>query len=372
MRVVMTRVLPVPAPARTRRGPSVVETASRWAGLRRREEGAVGPGGAAPGRGGGVRWVVTKGALIPRRGRGSARAPVSAKMPGSPHALRQHVPRGPHRAGRVPPARRQRRVGLRAAPPGTRVSSRCRSPGGIATFTGRGLPAQQGGGASASPDRSTRASLAAVERAFAERGCARTGGGVEPRRPRGRVRMLTGRGYRLQGFENVLGRSPAGRAPRAAPGGRRGLAEPGRGAAATWLDVVVTGFASPDAQGVASDESYPRDLARERDGRHGGSAEGFSRYPRAARRRARGRGQPAPLRRAWPTSAGRRPCPTTGASGVQSALLAARLEIAGRRRLRRGRGHDAAGVEVAGERPAPGVRAALRAGDPRARGVRRR
>ena len=33
MRVVMTRVLPVPAPARTRSGPSVVEAASRWAGL---------------------------------------------------------------------------------------------------------------------------------------------------------------------------------------------------------------------------------------------------------------------------------------------------------------------------------------------------
>ena len=33
MRVVMTRVLPVPAPARTRRGPSVVEAASRCAGL---------------------------------------------------------------------------------------------------------------------------------------------------------------------------------------------------------------------------------------------------------------------------------------------------------------------------------------------------
>ena len=33
MRVVMTRVLPVPAPARTRSGPSVVEAASRWPGL---------------------------------------------------------------------------------------------------------------------------------------------------------------------------------------------------------------------------------------------------------------------------------------------------------------------------------------------------
>ena len=34
MRTVITRVLPVPAPASTSSGPSVVVTASRWAGFR--------------------------------------------------------------------------------------------------------------------------------------------------------------------------------------------------------------------------------------------------------------------------------------------------------------------------------------------------
>src|SRR2546430_2657571 len=37
----MTRVFPLPAPARTRSGPSVRATASRWAGLRRARSGSV-------------------------------------------------------------------------------------------------------------------------------------------------------------------------------------------------------------------------------------------------------------------------------------------------------------------------------------------
>src|SRR5687767_1030625 len=46
MRVVITRVLPVPAPARTRSGPSVVETASRCAGLSDESRGEGGRGSA--------------------------------------------------------------------------------------------------------------------------------------------------------------------------------------------------------------------------------------------------------------------------------------------------------------------------------------
>ena len=41
MRVVITRVLPVPAPARTSSGPSVVVTASRCAGFSDRQQGGV-------------------------------------------------------------------------------------------------------------------------------------------------------------------------------------------------------------------------------------------------------------------------------------------------------------------------------------------
>ena len=42
MRVVSTRVLPVPAPASTRTGPSVASTASRWASFNSAKYGAAG------------------------------------------------------------------------------------------------------------------------------------------------------------------------------------------------------------------------------------------------------------------------------------------------------------------------------------------
>lgn len=76
---------------------------------------------------------------------------------------------------------------------------------------------------------------------------------------------LTGRGYRLVGFENVLGRSPAGVAPVAPPGV---LVRPiGPDEFDAWVDVVVEGFAHPDAEGVPAHEEFPREVvaAAERD-----------------------------------------------------------------------------------------------------------
>ena len=61
-----------------------------------------------------------------------------------------------------------------------------------------------------------------------------------------------------QGFENVLGRRlPVGPVPRAE--GVAVLRSPAEELDA-WIEVVTTGFASPDEQGVASHESFPRDL----------------------------------------------------------------------------------------------------------------
>ena len=68
MRVVITRVLPVPAPASTSSGPSVVATASRWAGLRDARSAALPPARAVRGgcecAGGGCQGKTT---VIPRR-----------------------------------------------------------------------------------------------------------------------------------------------------------------------------------------------------------------------------------------------------------------------------------------------------------------
>ena len=50
MRVVITRVLPVPAPARTSSGPSVVVDRVALRGVQRREEGGVPPARAGRGR----------------------------------------------------------------------------------------------------------------------------------------------------------------------------------------------------------------------------------------------------------------------------------------------------------------------------------
>ncbi|MFG0273693.1 MAG: GNAT family N-acetyltransferase, partial [Phycisphaerales bacterium] len=88
--------------------------------------------------------------------------------------------------------------------------------------------------------------------------------------------MLTDRAYRLVGFENVLGMAlPADRAPRPAPGVAVEICADDR--AADWLDAVVTGFASPDAEGVPSHESFPRDIIEAAIADMAGAA-GLSRY----------------------------------------------------------------------------------------------
>lgn len=71
--------------------------------------------------------------------------------------------------------------------------------------------------------------------------------------------LLTSRGYRLVGFENVLGQALPASAAGATSGGisvRRG----GPADIDTWIDAVVEGFAHPDDVGVASHEEFPRDV----------------------------------------------------------------------------------------------------------------
>ena len=69
--------------------------------------------------------------------------------------------------------------------------------------------------------------------------------------------VLTGRGYQLVSFENVLGRSLHDDPPPvAAPGVEVRLSDD----IDAWLDVVVDGFAHPDAEGVPSHEEFPREI----------------------------------------------------------------------------------------------------------------
>jgi GNAT superfamily N-acetyltransferase len=78
--------------------------------------------------------------------------------------------------------------------------------------------------------------------------------------------LLTGRGYRLVSFENVLGRALTGEAERVTPAGVE-VRPSGDDELETWLEVVVDADLHPDTQGVPSHEEFPREvLARaERD-----------------------------------------------------------------------------------------------------------
>ncbi|HEX9188784.1 MAG TPA: GNAT family N-acetyltransferase, partial [Vicinamibacteria bacterium] len=93
-----------------------------------------------------------------------------------------------------------------------------------------------------------------------------------------------------------------------------------------WIDVVVTGFATPDTQGVPSHESYPREQVEDVMADMA-AAEGFSRLL------ARRDGVPAggaSLRLSGGVAhlCGAATLPAHRRRGVQSALLAARLEVA--------------------------------------------
>ncbi|GAB3886147.1 GNAT family N-acetyltransferase [Kibdelosporangium lantanae] len=70
---------------------------------------------------------------------------------------------------------------------------------------------------------------------------------------------LTGAGYRLVSFENVLGLALGAEYPLVAPEGvtvrfARDDEE------SVWVDVVTDAFAQPDTQGVPSHEEFPRDV----------------------------------------------------------------------------------------------------------------
>jgi GNAT superfamily N-acetyltransferase len=71
--------------------------------------------------------------------------------------------------------------------------------------------------------------------------------------------VLTGRGYQLVSFENVLGRSLAGASDRVTPVGIE-VRPSGDDEFGAWTDVIVDGFANADTQGVPSHEEFPREI----------------------------------------------------------------------------------------------------------------
>ncbi|OBA84715.1 GNAT family acetyltransferase [Mycobacteriaceae bacterium 1482268.1] len=71
--------------------------------------------------------------------------------------------------------------------------------------------------------------------------------------------LLTSRGYRLVGFENVLGRLVSTGDVSIAPGEVEVRVSRDDELDA-WVDIVTTGFATPDEEGVATHEDFPREI----------------------------------------------------------------------------------------------------------------
>lgn len=201
--------------------------------------------------------------------------------------------------------------------------------GGVATFAGPGSPLDKlaGLGFQGAP---LEAELAAIEQAFARHGTplqVELSTLADP----SIGRLLTTRGYVLVGFEDVLGRTlspdepyPAGFAAQAEIQISR--SEPDE--LPLWLDTVVSGFATPDTQGVASHEEFPHDALAEAVGDMA-SAAGFVRHM------ARRHGQPAggaSLRMSEGVAqlCGAATLPAHRRHGVQTALLETRLAEAAR------------------------------------------
>lgn len=129
--------------------------------------------------------------------------------------------------------------------------------GGVACCADTGSPMNKvvGLGFAGPPDA---AELDEIERVFAARGVAVAVELCQLADP-AVAADLTARGYRLVGFENVLGRAlPGDLSPRPAAGVEVRRAEAGD--LGDWLDVIIDGFAHPDGAGVPSHETFPRDV----------------------------------------------------------------------------------------------------------------
>jgi GNAT superfamily N-acetyltransferase len=131
--------------------------------------------------------------------------------------------------------------------------------GGIASYADEGSPFNKVAGVGFDGVPSA-AAIDEVERAFAERsapvqfelahlGDSRIGD------------LLTGRGYRLASFENVLGLALDGELESVTPPGVE-VRRSSDGELEAWLDVVADGVAQPDEQGAPAHEEFSREVVK--------------------------------------------------------------------------------------------------------------
>lgn len=196
--------------------------------------------------------------------------------------------------------------------------------GGIATWVGDDSPLNKvaGLGFGGPVDE---AELEAVERAFARRGApvqVELSTLAEP----SIAFMLTARGYRITGFENILG-LPLPTPPLTVDCDAE-ISVSGEPELDAWLDTLVTGFIHPDTQGVPSHEEFSREALSRAIGDMV-CAEGFVRY--LARREDRPAGGASmQVVDGIAQLCGASTVPEQRRRGIQTALLAARLRDAER------------------------------------------
>ena len=197
--------------------------------------------------------------------------------------------------------------------------------GGVATYTGPDSPFNKLAGLGFG-DAVDEEGLADVERAFAERG-APLQAEVASLADSSVSALLTGRGYVLRNFENVLGLRLPAVCP-SAGGDRIDVSVGDETQHDAWLDVIAAGFASPDAQGVPSHEEFSRDVLDRTIGDMA-MASAFARYL-AHRNGVLAGGASLRVCESVAQLCGAATAPAHRRRGVQGALLAARLADAAR------------------------------------------
>jgi GNAT superfamily N-acetyltransferase len=191
--------------------------------------------------------------------------------------------------------------------------------GGVASFAEPGSPFNKvaGIGFGGVPDP---AALDEVERAFAA-----CGAPVQVELPHladPKIgALLTDRGYRLESFENVLGRALCDEPERVTPPGVE-VRRSGDDEFEAWLELAADAVAHPDTQGVPWHEEFPREiyLRAERDM----ALAGVLRYA-ALRDGVLAGGAGLRIADGVAQFAGAATAPTHRRHGIQGALLSARL-----------------------------------------------
>jgi GNAT superfamily N-acetyltransferase len=190
---------------------------------------------------------------------------------------------------------------------------------GMASFAEKGSPYNKvvGLGFGGVPDI---AALDEIEQAFARRGAPTQIELAHLADPE-IGELLTGRGYRLESFENVLGRALAPGLERATPAGIE-VRPSGDLELDSWIDVVVDAVAHPDTQGLPWHEEFPREIVEnaERDS----ASAGLARYA-ALRDGVLAGGASLRIDEGVAQLAGAATAPAHRRRGIQSALLGARL-----------------------------------------------